>query len=329
MSGRLSTIALAIVGLALACVTPPPPPATLPMDGNSALIGIKVTLDKLGRTERVYFVRIDEGDPLAQPTVIQSNYFEDGYVYLLNARPGRYAGIAAANLTKGTGIGEYIAYFPAQAIEQTIVDVEAGQVVFMGDWALHTPWMPGMGAESDAAQSHYSKLLMTRGPGFAHYRGSDGVSDRSDVALMDFLAHARKRLARLGWSEAIEAAASARAGPVAAGMSSLSLIGLTCSKPFRFERDCSIFSGPKRRIELHGFAGRIAGSADGHVVIVMYPATSTPVVPSRAYDAVEQELRRHEIAVTRVTTIKNLGQIRGYVLELDGDGYSILEQLGE
>ncbi len=51
MSGRLSTIALAIVGLALACVTPPPPPATLPMDGNSALIGIKVTLDCVTRQQ--------------------------------------------------------------------------------------------------------------------------------------------------------------------------------------------------------------------------------------------------------------------------------------
>lgn len=329
MSPCRSTMTLAIAGLAFACTTPPPPPVELPVDANSGVIGIKVAVDKLGSTERAYFVRLDDGDPLARPYVIQANYFEDGYVYLLNARPGRYAAVAASNRRKAGTPSEYIVYFPAQAIEQTIVELEPGRVAFMGDWALVTPWMPGMGTESDAAQTHYSKLLMTRGSGFAHYPGSVEGSDHSDAALMDFLANAHKRLARLGWSEAIEATSLAGTTPVASGMPSLSALRLKCNKPFYFERDCSMWKGPNRPIQLQGFAGHMAGTADGHVVIVMYPAVSFARAPGRAYDAVQQELARHDVGVTRVTAVKILGKIRGYILELDGDGYSVLEQLGE
>ena len=86
------------------------------------------------RIDEIYdydFVRLDEGDPLAMPYLIQANYFEDGYVYLLNARPGRYAAVAASSRTKGGATSEFIAYFPAEAIEQTIVELEPGRVALV------------------------------------------------------------------------------------------------------------------------------------------------------------------------------------------------------
>jgi len=87
------------VSLALACAGPPPP-VQAPANESAALIAIKVALDKEGETERLYFVRLEDGETVIQDEVVSSNYFEDGYVYLLNAKPGRYVAVAAAKLTQ-------------------------------------------------------------------------------------------------------------------------------------------------------------------------------------------------------------------------------------
>jgi hypothetical protein len=315
------------------------------------LIAIKVVLDKEGETERLYFVRVEEGEPLTQNEVVSSNYFEDGYVYLLNPEPGRYVAVAAAKLTQaghapgpamvpvggGVSVGasfnpgprESVTFFPASVVQGTFIEVRPGSVAFMGAWVLSTPWSPGIGDDADAVQSHYSRLMEHQGIGTSHRLGSEQESDRSDAALFEFLPYARKRLAGKGWSRIIDDSAGATSGSFATGMETISGISLTCKKPFAFERDCSNWSGPKRRIEVRGFEAKIAGSADGRTVVVMNASVWRQRIFSATYKAVETELRSHGVGIRRVTAISMLGRVHGYILELDGDGYSILEALSE
>ena len=188
-----SRVSIASIGaaLALACTGPPPAPENLNPD--AALIAIKAVLDKHGKPERVYFVRVEEGDPLSQEAVISSNYYADGYVYLLDARPGLYAAVATAKLTGGgpgapvgkvsvgggasvgtsfsVGPTESVTMFPGDAIQGTLIDVTPGSVSFMGAWVLGQPWMTGVGDDADAAQLHYSQLMKDQGIGTSYRVG--------------------------------------------------------------------------------------------------------------------------------------------------------------
>ena len=93
-----------------ACFPLPEPP----QPGSGA---IGVILDKQwfedGRTEiseRIYFVRWNDGDdPAQQKEIVESNFHRGNRVYLLNAKPGRYSAVAAADfLTSKIGEGGII-----------------------------------------------------------------------------------------------------------------------------------------------------------------------------------------------------------------------------
>ena len=224
--------------LTLGCVgfgPPVPPPVQAPANPSAALIAIKVVPGSLP-THRVYFVRVEEGgDPLSGLVLIPSNYFEDGYVYLLNATPGRYAAVAAAclllNRSRGgtqtttmpvgggggfsgsvgvsftPGPVERITLLPADAIQGTLVEVKPGSVAFMGEWTLSdkASWKGIEGDDhTDAAQRHYFRLMEAAGIGNLHYRGFEPESDRGDGAWLAFLPHARKRLADTHWAGILE-----------------------------------------------------------------------------------------------------------------------------
>jgi hypothetical protein len=312
-----------------------------PESQDAAFIAIKAGFRWL-ETHRAYFVRLEEGgDPLSQPTLIPSNYFEDGYAYLLNARPGRYAAVAVALLKEGgtTHDGftypsiERITLLPADAIRGTLVEVDPGSGAFMGAWTLSDPTWTQMADDeaADAAQRHYFRLMATEGIGKGGYvrkghfrRGFAPDADRGDVAWLEFLHNARKRLGDVGWSGIIDQAASAAPAPDA---SMISLWAFTCEKPFALERDCSWLHGPRRRIEVRGVTVNVAGSADGRTIALMKASMWDRRFPPRGLASVEAELRAHDFEIQEVTPIGWLGTIQGYVLELDGDGYAICEAL--
>jgi hypothetical protein len=326
-----------------------------PASTSAALIAIKVVPDSL-ETHLVYFVRVEEGgDPLSGQVLIPSNYFEDGYVYLLNATPGDYAAVAAAWLHSGGGtqtetmpvggsggfsgsVGvsytappiERITLLPGDAIQATLVEVKPGRVAFMGEWILSDPSLKEIGDDddADAAQRHYFRLMEAEGLGTSHRRGFDPESDRSDAAWAAFLPHARKRLADAGWSGIFEDTVKTTR-PAVAGAATISALSLSCKKPFVLEQDCSSWSGPKRRIEARGIAIKIAGSADGRTIALMSASAWKPQFPLEGYATVEAELRSHDIQIRNITTIETLGTTQGYILELDGDGYSILKELSQ
>lgn len=214
----------------LGCASVPPPERT---DVNASIIGIKVKirapLMKVFGTpaEIVYFVRTDTEDPLVKDTLIPSNYASGGYLYLLNAPPGRYSAVAAsytaqsapmgstANLGGGFSVSTSVSYsagimtyFPSDAIEKALVTVEPSSVVFMGEFVLDRALSMN---DADEAQMYYYRQVapgaedrnfLLRGP---HFKGSLHAWDRDEDARREFLAHTEGRLAESGWASIFQA----------------------------------------------------------------------------------------------------------------------------
>ncbi len=128
----------------------------------------------------------------------------------------------------------------------------------------------------------------------------------------------------------------------AIGEDAIYTLSLSCKKSYELTQDCSLWSGAKRKITIDGVKVKIAGSRRGDVVLVMdssmflngmkeaftlslaknYHSEST----NRGFEAVKRVLRAKGIQIYRVRTIMSPNGIDGYVLELGGDGYSILKR---
>jgi len=75
---------------------------------------------------------------------------------------------------------------------------------------------------------------------------------------------------------------------------------------------------------------RIAGSDDGHRVSVWKPKilTLSFLSAEKTFKEIEKVLSEKGIRVLSIKSIKSNNLMEGYILELDGDGYSILEGMG-
>lgn len=228
-------IFLASIGpvLICGCTTVLPPPA--PLDKERSVIGISVNVRApirlfSSQAQRVYFVRIESGDPIYQETLIPSNYTKGDYVYLLNAKPGRYAAVAASyervnavpmfplplppgiSVTVGAPtVFKSTTYFSEELIHKISVEVKPSTVAFMGEFIIDS----SVGVEgADQAQAHYYRLLepsaesrnafLTLMSGEQSYRGANYQSDHSDAAQQKFLDYTREAIAEAGWMSVLQ-----------------------------------------------------------------------------------------------------------------------------
>jgi hypothetical protein len=124
---------------------------------------------------------------------------------------------------------------------------------------------------------------------------------------------------------------------------SISMFSLTCDYPYRIEQDCSSLSGAGREVDIDGYLMLIAGSIDGRHVLLMgnchslIAPTAETTVDSHLYDnikiyqqdtclnAAKQKLAQVNINIIKTIRLLSGGQVAGYLLELDGDGYSVLK----
>ncbi len=106
-------------------------------------------------------------------------------------------------------------------------------------------------------------------------------------------------------------------------------ITATCSHPYKLTQSCNLFSGASRSITVGGQKLKIAGSADGKVLLIRSASlldlkVSTSGSPQ--YDAVRAALNRANLHILRQRDMVTSGSPVGFFLELDGDGYSVLTQ---
>ncbi|MGB0458836.1 MAG: hypothetical protein ACPGGM_02340 [Porticoccaceae bacterium] len=125
----------------------------------------------------------------------------------------------------------------------------------------------------------------------------------------------------------------------AEGNKIINSITMSCKKPYVFTQDCSAWSGATRKITIDNFDVVVAGSEDGSTILVMDSHSFTDMLTedpfilnkptlSRAsnnsFYAVKRALEEKDIIIQKVTALGFMGDIDGYVLELDTDGYQHL-----
>jgi hypothetical protein len=213
----------------LGCATTLPPPK--PADPQRSAIGISADMRALGfhySCDQVYFIKVDEGEDLyTQGTLIQSNYTKGGQIYLLNAKPGRYAVVAIVDFKKmiipassapssGFSISftprsdySYTTFLPKNVIKLTEVTVAPGTIAFAGKYVVNA----NMGFEdADDAQLHYFQLVAPGAKidfismGFSgriYYRGSLHMEHRDKQAENEFLNNALENLKNTAWADII------------------------------------------------------------------------------------------------------------------------------
>jgi len=161
-------------------------------------------------SQRVYFVRVDgEKGLFAQDQFILSNYSADGWVYLLDAPPGRYAAVASVSSKQGK---DYVIVFSKQLIEATAVTVSPGAMAFMGEYLVDTSYSV---EHADTAQRHYLKVIRpsaiigftaTLPTNVMFYRGSALEAKRDQATEMRFLSTAAGHLQGSEWNGLLDRA---------------------------------------------------------------------------------------------------------------------------
>ena len=223
----MATIVVATV--LSACAGPVPAPA--PADDASAGVGILLTVRapvKMFSTkeDRVMFIRLDDEQdaPYLSTKPIASNYVKDGYIYLLNVPPGRYAAVASfrsqsaapatpppgssgVNVTVNPGDSDFSTFFSVDVIKATTVTVEPGQLAFIGEVVVDSSTHL---ENADDAQAHYYRLLAPGAEdksgfkgmmsGSYYYTGSLHTVNRDEAAYGRFLDKSTKNLGERGWA---------------------------------------------------------------------------------------------------------------------------------
>jgi hypothetical protein len=198
-------------------------PAPQPLDPERSVIGITVATRapiKLftDKNEMVYFIKVDEGGDLYnQGKFIRSNYTTGGQVYLINAKPGRYAAVACYEKKKSQlMVGEYTTLFPKELIKLTEVLVAPGKIAFMGDYVVdQSVGLKG----ADSSQRHYCQVIepganvdvltmtlmpVLTGHGNYFYKGTLHEKHCDTDAEIRFLTNALKHFQGTGWADIIQ-----------------------------------------------------------------------------------------------------------------------------
>jgi hypothetical protein len=131
-----------------------------PIDASAVAVGISMrkveALFAPFPVRRVYFVRLEEReDILKQDRFIYSDASSNGYVYLMNTQPGRYAAVAFS-----LPVGDFswdLYLLPKALIQQTVTTVAPGTIGYLGDYTLGVSGMLKVGINS--IENHYASLL--------------------------------------------------------------------------------------------------------------------------------------------------------------------------
>jgi hypothetical protein len=187
-------------------------PELTPDGVEKSIVAIKVEKPELfsGSTtaSSIYFVRLEGDGQYRQERVYEPNYESDGYSYLVNVSPGKYAAIGAVVYTQPNGptgpISSSYWCFPESMIDETIITVEPSEVAFMGEFEVSGDLQFD---DADETQKHYANLFRGGAPQNAvtkRFRNwgnkiiAEYRKDQSEMATQRFL-QSSQLLADVGW----------------------------------------------------------------------------------------------------------------------------------
>lgn len=122
----------------------------------------------------------------------------------------------------------------------------------------------------------------------------------------------------------------------------LSSLRMSCGSPYPLTQDCSGWSGAKRKITIEGFDVKVAASADGKIILVMdaklvantaadmfsftFNSPTHSKASNNSFYAVRKVLDKEGVKIKRVRPLRSFGNVDGYAVELESDGYTLLKK---
>ncbi len=120
----------------------------------------------------------------------------------------------------------------------------------------------------------------------------------------------------------------------------ISTITFTCNRPYELTQDCSNIFGAEKKIVIKDLKLSIFGNREGNVVGVMTRSVwvsgfkkvssiglfNDNKMLHDALGEVEKVLKENSMNIKNKVLMKSFGTIDGFLLELDGDGYSVLKR---
>ena len=131
---------------------------------DNSVIGISVKTITLSifrnKPEVIYFVKLDEKDENNLGNkIIPTNYTRGDYVYLINAKPGKYAAVASFFTQTENS---YNTFYDAAMIQSSVIEVGLNQLVYVGDFVVENQMKnlyQNIEQNGDKSQLHYYNLL--------------------------------------------------------------------------------------------------------------------------------------------------------------------------
>lgn len=107
----------------------------------------------------------------------------------------------------------------------------------------------------------------------------------------------------------------------------VSAASMSCSEPHKLEQDCSIWSGAALVVQPERLAVKVAGTADGRIVLVQTTVAVLPpqLLAEQAADAVLVFARAQGASLTKMEALAIGHHVPGYILHFDRDVYTALK----
>ena len=111
------------------------------------------------------------------------------------------------------------------------------------------------------------------------------------------------------------------------GVESVSAIAMGCNKPFELTQDCTIWSGPTKKISVDGHPVKVAGNSDGTITVMFGGGTAKSTQNSNlGFELLKKALVERGYVISSVTPIESAGMMFGYAIETSEPSYQLWDE---
>ena len=328
------------------------PPAEVPADGYEKPIGNQVAAAPFVPVVNGGFAAGAAAGAVTQLAVeigaaIDQKAFESRYAGAMGQAAGTVPGDLSSRIRKSVAasletLPSLRGKLQSTSSNRFIVKVDRYRYVFAGRRGEETLVTPAFEGSYELVTGGGKKMLsreFTAASASTHRTLNEFVANRTlaakafDEAIGDI---ARQAAEAVGAKFGETPGAPARTGGGAAAAAPYQLSDIngalaTCSSPYPLSQSCNLWSGAARPIQVGGRKLRIAGSADGRIILIkdaaLVPKESVTSRGSSAYQAVQQALGAARVRILKQRDLTAPGgKMMGFFLETDGDAYHVLTQ---
>ena len=89
---------------------------------------------------------------------------------------------------------------------------------------------------------------------------------------------------------------------------SISAVGMSCSSPYKLEKDCSSLSGPTKKIAISGVKMKVSATSDGKSIVMFGNSSLSPNMQeiNTSYELIKRELVANKINIVKDVYIRSM-----------------------